>query len=326
VTIHRVRAHGITLDIDVAVPGWRIDRSPGVDPWTVSIRVGSPTMRLGPQPRPGRVTWTWDDSDWPRKVSVDIHGGPAPGSTRYVVDRVDRRVDVEGTAAVGVLGCLEILGKWILPDLARHDLGAVPLHATAVMTSVGAVLVAGESGHGKSSLTAALCAAGAHLVGDEPACVVPTTERSMLLPGIGLLRLDEMSARRLDLDRTSRWSDVSGGGDESGKLLLADVGGHTGSDRDGADPVVAAIVVLGPRRSAGPLLAVEAMAPTAAFRTLFAQRYTRVFHERSVRHDFVALAALTSSTPVLAVELVDDLTVLPDAAHRLLDEVVDVRS
>ncbi|MEY2959371.1 MAG: hypothetical protein RLZZ01_1939 [Actinomycetota bacterium] len=318
-----VRAHGITVEVDVPVPGWRSAESSGSDVWRTTVAIDSPAMQLGHQPAPGRVTWHWDDTSWPDRVSVELHGGSAPGSIRFVVDRVARRIDVDGTGAVNLDGCLELLGKWILPDLARHDLGAVPLHSTAVLTNVGALVVAGESGHGKSSLTAALCSAGALLIADEPTCIVPSASGSVVLPGIGVLRLAPEAAGRLAADHGDRWVDVSGGGDDAGKLLLVDTTAD-GAMHDRPGPVVAAIVVLGARRPDGPTITIERLTPEAAFRALFGQRYTRILEERNVRRDFDVLARLVASTTVLSVGLVDDLGELPGAAHRLLAEVVDI--
>lgn len=323
-SLQRVRAHGITLDIDVPVPGWRAAAPTSTDRWTVSVALDSPAMTLGPQPEPGRVTWKWSDDTWPHRYSLDLHGGLAPGSTRYVVDRSAHRIDVETAGAVTLNGCLEILGKWILADLARHDHGALPLHATAVGAPSGAVLLTGDSGRGKSSLTTAMCTAGAVLIADEPACVVPAATRSTLLPGIGLLRLDPEAARRLGIEAAERWVDVSGGGDDAGKLLLVD----TAFDGPAAepDPTVSAIIVLGPRRAVGSPVSVERLTPRAAFHALFEQRYTRALEERSIRRDFSALAVLADSVPILRAELIDDLAELPGAAHRLLDEIADLSS
>ena len=79
--------------------------------------------------------------------------------------------------------------------------GVATLHAAAVATGAGAVLLLGRSGIGKSSLAAALVERGWPLLADDVTGVVPGADgRAMALPGFSRQRLcadtlDEMGWR-----------------------------------------------------------------------------------------------------------------------------------
>lgn len=77
-----------------------------------------------------------------------------------------------------------------------HQRGLLPLHASAIETPQGAVLLAGGSGKGKSALAAAFYARGYRVLADEicvanPDCI-PSFRRLMLWPDI--------------LDQTGLWN------------------------------------------------------------------------------------------------------------------------
>ncbi len=67
--------------------------------------------------------------------------------------------------------------------------GAVPLHAAAVGTDAGTVLLLGSSGVGKSALAAALVERGAALVADDVTALVPAGDGVLALPAFPRLRL-----------------------------------------------------------------------------------------------------------------------------------------
>ena len=67
--------------------------------------------------------------------------------------------------------------------------GMATLHAAAVQTEAGAVLLLGRSGDGKSSLAAALVERGYPLVADDVTAVVLNGSSPTVLPGFATLRL-----------------------------------------------------------------------------------------------------------------------------------------
>ncbi len=76
----------------------------------------------------------------------------------------------------------------------------IPLHACAVEIDGRAVLIAGDAGAGKSSLTAGLIAQGAALVSDDLSAIVfdPASGGARVLPGRTTIRLDPAVARWTD--------------------------------------------------------------------------------------------------------------------------------
>lgn len=309
-----VRVHGLDALLAVEAPGWAAGAATATVPWTISIEAPCPTLELGPQPAVGKVDWWWDDDG--DRTSLQIHGGAGPSSARFTIDRGTRRIDIAHTTD-SVAGCLELLGRWVLPDLARDELGSVPIHATSVVTDAGAIAVVGESGRGKSSLTAALLAHGAWLLGDEPVSIVPSGSGTTVHAGVALLRLDAPTAERVGLDRSPNgpFVDVATDDDPTGKLALLDrrAIGSSAEQRE-----LRAIVVLADRRPQGAPIELEPATPQQAFRELFEQRYARAFDARRVRSDFVRLAAVVNVTPVLRASLLDDLAALPSAAADLV--------
>ena len=73
--------------------------------------------------------------------------------------------------------------------MAMEAARVVTLHAAAARTPAGAVLLLGRSGHGKSSLAAALVERGYALLADNVAGLVLKDERVAALPSFASLRL-----------------------------------------------------------------------------------------------------------------------------------------
>jgi hypothetical protein len=88
-----------------------------------------------------------------------------------------------------------LLGQALSFSLLRF--GFEPLHVTVVEFDEGAVAFAGEPGLGKSSLAAACLAAGARLVTDDVAVIVPGSDPPLVHPGPRRIKLFPKVADRL---------------------------------------------------------------------------------------------------------------------------------
>ena len=104
-------------------------------------------------------------------------------------------VDVEPAASDAVVRTL-LLGLVLTAVL--HQRGVLVLHASSVVTRHGAVLLAGHSGDGKSTLLAALVGRGYEPFGDDAAVITQEgTGRLLAHPGFPYVKLWEDAAIRL---------------------------------------------------------------------------------------------------------------------------------
>lgn len=314
VTRHPYRLHGLDVVSNIPMAGWPPADNDGVGsaqgtglgPWRVEVLVENRAVVEDVTPASGRAEWEWHDL--PGTTVLDIWGTP-PGwdpntaaAAQFRVDHNERRIVVRHSHNA-VPGCIDLLARWLLPDIARGELDLLPLHACAVETSAGAVLLLGDSGRGKSTLTAALLAAGAKFLGDEPICV--DANRAWL--GTLILRIDQESAEEL-LGRVGPLDGV-------GKALL-----HYDIDSLAPRPL-AGLVVLTRRRQEGPLVQITRMAATDALVALMRLRYSRSkLHDR-MRDDLRRVAEVVKNVPVLKVSLLDDRSRVAQAADQLLDSL-----
>jgi hypothetical protein len=130
-----------------------------------------------------------------------------PGQFLLALDRVAKYLVEDGTRitiepAPGVTDDevrLFLMGAvWSALLLQR---GLLPLHGSAIRVKDGAVVFAGPSGNGKSTLTAALMERGYPLIADE-LCALAVKENSppVLLPGFPQILLWADSLRKLEKD------------------------------------------------------------------------------------------------------------------------------
>jgi hypothetical protein len=151
----------------------------------------------------------------------DPHAGAL--SDRLILQRVAdgyRLVDATGRAALvrseqaAVVGLFDLVVHAVLDGLRAR--GLLAIHAGVVAFEEGAVILAGPSGHGKSTLTLALVRAGGALLTDEMA-VIATDDRTILPFPRGLhVRPDTLAMfpelafverrERYDLGGGSEWS------------------------------------------------------------------------------------------------------------------------
>lgn len=310
---HTYRVHGILVTVDFTAPAWpkatSADLVDGDPPWTLRIEVSARDRAIWPQPPVGKVDVMWSEQDG--GPVVEIRGGREPAVARFVVDWELRRIDVRHSADDRT-GALEIVNRWLLPIIARAELGVVPLHGTCVATPHGRVVVVGDSGRGKSSLTAALVLAGSLIVGDEPTCVVADLAGPRVLDGVGLLRIDQATADRLGVGSCPDVAVLEDFEDSADKLAMIGLRPYPHVDH------LLAVVILGERQAELESVLVEQLTPSEAFRELFEHRYSRPTLAHNVRADFVHLAPFVSTVPVVRATFPDDLDALAAAAPELI--------
>ena len=104
---------------------------------------------------------------------------------RYLVTPCEIVIDRRGGSAEDI--AVFLVGPAVGALLLQR--GVVPLHAAAVETGAGTVLLLGDSGVGKSALAAALVERGAALVADDVTGLAPGRDGVLALPAFPRLRL-----------------------------------------------------------------------------------------------------------------------------------------
>ena len=176
------RAFGLAIASDLELPELRAD-----------LELGEPDVRI----RLGTVMDALPDllaSDsafqaTPKRLLLRLK------HARYLVEngseiRLERLADDEGQLRVFLLGsCFGAL---------LHQRGLLVLHASSVQTPNGAVVFAGVSGAGKSTILSAFLQRGYALISDDLAAVHPNGDGQLVIePSIPRARLWIDSAKRL---------------------------------------------------------------------------------------------------------------------------------
>jgi hypothetical protein len=92
-----------------------------------------------------------------------------------------------------------LLGSCLAAVLQQR--GVLPLHASAVQSARGAIVILGGAGAGKSSLAAAFVRSGLSLIADDLCAIVPDSDGwPVVLPGPRRLKLREDAVERLGID------------------------------------------------------------------------------------------------------------------------------
>jgi len=119
-----------------------------------------------------------------------------PQTARYWV-RAGAEITIDAAANSSPADVGAFLAGPVLTALL-HQRGALVLHAAGVVGPSGAVLIAGHSGHGKSTLLASLAASGFRALTDDAAAIAGDERgRLMVHPGIPRARLWKDAVRRL---------------------------------------------------------------------------------------------------------------------------------
>ena len=115
------------------------------------------------------------------------------GVARYrIADGRDVRIEPLGGDPADIAAFF--MGLWAVLLQQR---GVVTLHAAAIGTTAGAVLLLGRSGHGKSSLAAALVERGYALLADDVTGLVTCAGRATALPSFANLRLWKQTLEKM---------------------------------------------------------------------------------------------------------------------------------
>lgn len=131
----------------------------------------------------------------------------------FVVSRDGRCIDVYAEPDRGTESTYTYLISQVI-SVALVQLGIESLHASAVAIDNQAIVLIGDSGYGKSTLTAALLRAGAKLITDDLLVLRKTAAGYHAAPGAFRLKLDPDTGRALGL----KWKGVPMA-DGSGKLV-----------------------------------------------------------------------------------------------------------
>lgn len=189
----------------------------------------------------------------------------------------------------------------LLP-LLLVERGELVLHAAAVRTEAGAVVVCGPSGRGKSTLATVLDAHGLPLLAEDIVVVTLAPDGLLVWPGPLDARVDDRTATHL------------GTGPETvrGKRL------HGAGSEHGTGPVpLAAVVVLEPRAPAA--MALRPLAPAEAVAWVF--RSVLRLEPATWPAAFSRTAELVRRVPCFRARLDDNLTAVDDAALGLVARV-----
>ena len=245
---------------------------------------------------------------------VTVRIGTTPAALPAPVDKGAFWEAAPGACLITVPGCARFLitgGRDVLVEPRGgndHDVGVqltplvfttvlqqrgvITFHACAVETGAGAVLFAGRSGSGKSSLLAALVERGYAMLADDAAGVAPASNgRPVALPALPRLKL---WADTLD---ALAWRGRARGKvrEEMEKYLVPE-------ERFRNEPqVVRAVCILESRRQEG--IEVEALPVAAAFRQLWAHTYyKRRLHGLGQQPaHFRTLTAMVERLPIMKV-------------------------
>ncbi len=295
-------------DLDGDLFGWRVRTEltlPELAPWTGDDRAPDIMIFRGQVPALGdgalqfspRIEFTQN------ALRFDV-----PGVARYRIDGADR-VTIE-TAPETSPDAAEVRLFFFGTVLAVLCLrrGLIPLHASAVAVDGRAVLLAGDSGLGKSTLAAALMARGYPLLSDDLCALdVSRPGAPVIRPCIAYLKLWKDAATRLAI-ATDQLAPVRAG---LGKFRIPIPHAVTGPLPPGQ------IIML--HRTILP-----AEAGIQVLRGMAALRYDLIHRRRlgiALGYQgamLSALAELAKVAPIVQLSRLDDLAALPDLADRVL--------
>lgn len=183
----RYAYHGVTLDSALALPGLRA-ASGSDDAKMVRVLAGDVPDSL-PDARAGGILYQLA----PERCLLAL-----PGVGRYLVGfggvgEIRYALAPEGDER----SLAHFLLSWAFPALL-HSYGWLPLHASAVETSQGAVVLCGAAGVGKSTLAAAFHKRGCRLVADDMVVIRPDESgRLHVLAGSPVIHLWKLALRQV---------------------------------------------------------------------------------------------------------------------------------
>lgn len=303
--------HGVVFALPFTVPGWPRAQSYDGTEWQVLIDDVGDALHGHVRSGPARCQWLGDPVAGIGVSELLLTGGPGTGSaTMFGIDWDTRRIEVAFTHSDsgGLAGSLQLLARWVVPMIARAQRRAVPLHATSVVVGGRALVLAGDSGTGKSTLTMGLIGAGARLMGDEPVVIEPTPGGLLVWPGEAHLRL------RTDSQLVGRR--VPSLVYEGVHLGKAHMRAADPTTEDHAIPLQAVCLLTRAAKDA-PSPAAVALTPGQAMARLMDLRYSSADLPAVVKTDFVSVSVLAASGRVLELRLPEGVEQLIASCRRL---------
>ena len=171
-------------------------------------------------------------------------------------------------------------------------LGREPLHATAVVTDRGAIAFLGNSGDGKSTLSALFLQSGAKLVTDDMLVLTRVTSRWLAEPGPPRIKLYRQMAERI-------FGRVDGGipmNSATDKLIIPWAPTHVSTE---AVPLVAMYLLDEAGDAGSPRPAIHRLSPAAAFPRILAHTAGHYrSEEQRLRRQFEFATALVREVPI----------------------------
>jgi len=119
--------------------------------------------RLAPCERSGQVTWELRDGvSWSAHHYTDL----SETTSRFLISPDGRSVESESIASIGEDQLWGLFAEPVMRNIL-HRRSLISLHAAALCRHGSAILIAGERGRGKSTLSCALRQAGWELMADD---------------------------------------------------------------------------------------------------------------------------------------------------------------
>ncbi len=300
--MYEYTAYGLAIHSEIPLP--ELTEHP-VDEPDVRIQLGGVPDALD-APRDRRVAWSAGRDEWLFNL-----GGIG---SFYVTGGTDIRIEPAPEADLADVRAFLFSSTW---GALLHQRGALVLHASAVQTPGGAVIVSGRAGAGKSTLLAALLQRGYPLLADDKVAVIDHDGHPTLLPGYPTVRLwdDALDRMGVPLDGLPRLRE---GVD---KYLYRAPAFHTS--------LAPARALFSLRLSQAPGVEIRQMNSVDAFSAVYHGTYrariVRAFGRR--RAHFAQVSAFVGAVPVFRLERpreTDSVAALVDAIEGTVTTLAPV--
>ena len=185
---HTYRAYGLTIQVPFACPALTpADAAAGAAAAEIVVRECPVPWRLG-APRFGAASWEAAPGEFL------LRGGRRSG--RFLVEA--GTVSLERNPACDEAVLARHFTDQVLAALLRHR-GLLVLHANAVQTPDGVVVIGGDSGSGKSTTLAALLRRGCRMLSDDVTALRPGDAPGVIevVPGAAQIHLTRDAAEGL---------------------------------------------------------------------------------------------------------------------------------
>lgn len=301
--MYRYRLFGGILLSDVELP--ELERSgPGEPRWILESHSGPPPrpdgIQLGEDSVTGEVRVRMCRQENGLRVRFDDTGSfdiSSDGARiRWYRPEAAKLADVRADLTGRILAA------------ALHAAGTLSLHASAVVLGENAIGLIGPKGHGKSTLSLALVAAGGALLTDDT-FPVQVGDQAMGLPGLHAARLWPDSASRVGLGEISS-------ADPGEKFIFS----RLPADRISHEPApLAALYLLSPMAAAEGEAAVRrtALPPIQCALAMLGHAKLAPLLRTEADQLLSAAIGLTEKVPVYRLDVMRDLDRLSEVASTL---------